>query len=69
MKQNEYYVTLTNGNTEQTYRISANNEEQAIILAQAIAIKQARGYRLVSVTIIEDVVYCYDVQGHKLLRW
>lgn len=56
----KYIVTLTNGNTEQQYKVSATNQQAAIILAQAEAIKLARGYELVSI-IQEDiskVFYC-----------
>jgi len=71
MKHNEYDVTLTNGTTEQTYRIRAMSEEQVIILAQAKAINQARGYKLVSVKLIEDredkKVYCLSFTDGRLI--
>jgi|GEM_PF-2308387 len=57
----KYIVTLTNGTVEHQYKISATNQEQAIILAQAEAINLARGYEFVSI-IEEDiskVFYCH----------
>lgn len=46
---NEYKVTLlTSKNIEHTYITNALNTEQAVILAQAEAIKNGRGYQLVS---------------------
>lgn len=61
MKRNEYDVSLTNGTTVQVYRIYATNEEQAIILAQARAINMGRGYKLVSIDVIEDKPYCHRI--------
>lgn len=49
MIPNNYIVTLTNGNVEYDYRITAMGEEPAIILAQAEAINDARGYELVRI--------------------
>ena len=47
---NKYFeVELTNGTVNDKYKIKAVNEEQAIILAQAEAINNAKGYKLVSV--------------------
>lgn len=67
MKHNEYDVVLTNGATEQIYRIHASNEEQAIILAQARAINLARGYQFVSITLVEDSkVYCLTFKEGRL---
>lgn len=47
MKPNTYKVKLTNGTVVHEYIITAFNENQAIILAQAEAIRKARGYQLV----------------------
>ncbi len=49
MRQHLYSITLTNGTTEQEYSIWAFNEKEAIILAQAEAIKLARGYELIGI--------------------
>ena len=51
MISTEYRVVLTNGKVEHTYILRAFNITEAIILAQADAIKQARGYELVNATI------------------
>jgi hypothetical protein len=48
MKQKYYKVTLTNGTYQYTYTICTFGEREAIILAQAEAIRAARGYELVS---------------------
>jgi len=69
MIPHKYIVTLTNGTTQQEYKISATNEESAIILAQSEAIKLARGYELVSVRLIEDKedkrVYCLNYRDGR----
>lgn len=49
MKFNEYEVILTNGLTQQKYIQYCTGEKEAIILSQAEAIRNARGYELVSV--------------------
>lgn len=48
MKHDHFKVTLTNGTVEHDYYIYAFCTEEAIILAQAEAIRGAMGYRLVS---------------------
>jgi len=61
MIPHKYIITLTNGTTQQQYKISATSQEQAIILAQAEAIKLARGYEFISI-IEEDIsksFYCH----------
>ena len=60
MNFNDYIVTLTNGTINNTYKIQAFNKEQATILAQAEAIKQARGYELVSIKLKEEYECLYD---------
>jgi len=57
MIPHKYIIILTNGTTQQEYKVSATNEQSAIILAQAEAIKLARGYELVSIT-QEDKFKC-----------
>jgi len=54
MKTTEYEVILTNGMVNHTYNIPAFNEREAVILAQAEAIKSARGYDFVSVSIKDE---------------
>lgn len=49
MKLNTYEVVLTNGSIQHTYTTTAFNREDAIILAQAEAIHQARGRKFVSI--------------------
>lgn len=49
MKNDDYIVTLTNGVMNHDYSVSCMGEKTAIILAQAEAIKAARGCKLVSV--------------------
>jgi glycyl-tRNA synthetase beta subunit len=49
MKYTSYIVTLTNGTINHQYNITAMSERQAIILAQAEAIKAARGFDLVNI--------------------
>jgi len=49
MIPHKYIIILTNGTTQQEYKKSATNKEAAVILAQAEAIQNARGYELVSV--------------------
>jgi hypothetical protein len=56
----KYTVTLTNGTTQQEYIIFAMCERTAIILAQAKAIKLARGYDLVSIVQDDDKIRCYS---------
>jgi hypothetical protein len=53
MRDNEYKIILTNGSIEDTYYEYATCKEAAIILAQARAINNARGYKLVSAELIE----------------
>jgi len=48
-----FEVILTNGTVNCTYNIVALCSEQAIILAQAEAIQNARGYELVSFKVIK----------------
>lgn len=48
MRPYKYEVKLTNGVVEHTYYITAMSGSAAIILAQAEAINNARGYELVS---------------------
>lgn len=50
---NDYIVTLTNSTINDIYEIQAFNKEQATILAQAEAIKQAKGYKFVAITEVE----------------
>lgn len=50
MNLRDFVVALTNGTTVQKYHITASGEQQAIILAQAEAIKLARGFTFVSIT-------------------
>lgn len=47
MKDKAFCVILTNGTVENEYYVRAFNEEQATILAQTEAIKEARGYKFV----------------------
>lgn len=54
MKPEHYTVTLTNGTTFQKYEIYAFNQQEAIILAQAEAIKNAKGYDLASISMWEE---------------
>lgn len=64
----KYIVTLTNGTTQQQYKISAMGQQQAIILAQAEAIKLARGYELVSVIQEDNGMKCqYRIFRSKLV--
>ena len=49
MKPQKYAVWLTNGTIKSYYEIYASNQEQAVILAQATAINDAKGYTLVEV--------------------
>lgn len=49
MDYNNYRIVLTNGKVEHSYFKYASNEEQAIILAQADAIQNGMGYKLVSI--------------------
>jgi len=49
MKYNVYEVTLTNGKVFNSYRKQAFTEREAIILAQAEAIQNAKGYEFVSI--------------------
>jgi hypothetical protein len=49
MKDYEFKVVLTNGMVNTIYTKRAFNEQEAVILAQAEAINDARGYTLVSV--------------------
>lgn len=49
MIDREFKIILTNGSIENEYKVRAFNREQAIILAQAEAIKQGKGYKLVKV--------------------
>lgn len=58
MGHNGYKVILTNGVVEHSYFIVAFSKKEAVILAQANAINQARGYDLVSCEQIEN--YCYS---------
>jgi len=51
MRTTEFEVVLTNGTVKHTYSISAFSEREATILAQAEAIKSARGYDFVSVSV------------------
>ena len=48
MKQSHYKVTLTNGTVNHDYYKWAFSKEEVIILAQAEAIQEARGHKLVS---------------------
>ena len=66
----KYIVILTNESVQQRYRISAPDKEQAVILCQADAIRNARGYKLVSVEQIEDIwcnSYFIDIETSKEL--
>lgn len=49
MNFNKYKVILTNGTVNHEYIQNTFTEEQAIILSQAEAIKNARGYEFVSI--------------------
>jgi len=49
MRQYYFEILLTNGEVENTYYKWAFNEKEAIILAQAEAIQNARGYELISI--------------------
>jgi hypothetical protein len=49
-----FLVVLTNGTVETSYRPRAFNDEEAVILAQATAIMEARGHKLVSVEKIKE---------------
>lgn len=55
MNFNNYIVTLTNGIIKNEYEVLSINKEQAIILAQAEAINQAKGYELVSIKLKEKI--------------
>jgi len=44
-----FLVTLTNGEVEHSYEVSAGSKENAIIIAQAEAIKMARSHKFVSI--------------------
>ena len=57
----KYIVTLTNGITQQQYKISAFSKREAVILCQADAIRNARGYELVSVEQI-DTKFWYNYE-------
>jgi predicted ATP-grasp superfamily ATP-dependent carboligase len=61
MKTEHYTVTLTNGATYQKYEIYAFSQREAIILAQAEAIKNAKGYELSSISMWED--------WHESMSW
>jgi len=61
MIPHKYIVTLTNGTTQQQYKISAFIKREAIILCQAEAIRNARGYELVSVEQI-DTKFWYNYE-------
>jgi hypothetical protein len=50
MRQYLYTIILTNGTMEHEYSKWAFNKTEATILAQAEAIQNARGYKLVSIT-------------------
>lgn len=50
MKDNVFCVILTNGIIENEYLIETLDRDKAIILAQAEAIKQSKGYNLVRCT-------------------
>jgi len=69
MIPHKYIITLTNGTTQQEYKKSATNKEAAIILAQAEAIQNARGYELVSVVEekITNINTCFEDVGVKIL--
>lgn len=56
----KYIVTLTNGITQQQYKISAFSKREAVILCQADAIRNARGYELVSVKNIDDSIWYHS---------
>jgi len=60
MLPHKYTVILTNGTTQQEYTIHAMCERAAIILAQAEAIKLARGYELVSIIQEDYGIKCYS---------
>lgn len=45
-----FEVELTNGKANNKYKIYAFNETEATILAQAEAINEGKGYKLVSIT-------------------
>lgn len=49
MKQKPFLIRLTNGTVEDDYHIIAFNEREAVILAQAQAIRLVKGYDLVYV--------------------
>lgn len=49
MNRYKFKVTLTNGTVDTDYEVYARREKEAIILAQAEAIQEGRGYELMSV--------------------
>jgi len=49
MNRYKFKVTLTNGEVNTTYEIYTRGKKEAIILAQAEAIQEGKGYELVSV--------------------
>ena len=53
MKTSSYVVTLTNDLTFQEYNITALSQTDAIILAQAEAIKLGRGHKFTSIVTME----------------
>lgn len=52
MNQHNFIIKLTNGIITNDYPTTAFNSNEAIILAQAEAIKQGKGYKLVDVYLI-----------------
>ena len=64
MNNNEYEVTLTNGTVLNKYRCYASSVDEALILAQATAIKESRGYFKVRVQLMgsnKTMVGCVDL--------
>ncbi len=53
MKQYLYKIILTNGTIKYQYFQRAFNIKEAVILTQAVAIQNGRGYELVSVDFAE----------------
>jgi hypothetical protein len=51
VKTIKFIVILTNGLVETEYKVNAMNRTEAVILAQALAIQNARGYEIVSVSV------------------
>lgn len=65
----KYIVTLTNGTTQQKYSISAFCKREAVILTQADAIRNARGYELVSVEQVDDSTWHHSEFISLVANW